>query len=314
MRKMRLSGARKKCDKKLSNLELQIKKFYKLQEYQLTRSWQEYMKKGNAKIGKVWKDYEDAKATGDEDLIRKTGIAHRKAVEEYTLQNQHYKNMVNETAEQMAHAYDSAVKIINGELPEMYAISYNAVGEAAKSIVKGYSFELMDREVARNLLIGNKEYMNYFKQANIPKSERWNKKLIHSQMSQGIMQGESIDKLANRIYHIVNSNSRSAVLHARTMTTGIENRGRQDGFDKAEQDGIVVDKEWIATGDDRTRDWHAELNGQVISNNEKFENEYGEIAFPGDADAEPENIYNCRCALGGVVVGFKTKDGKINYV
>ena len=67
----------------------------------------------------------------------------------------------------------------------------------------------------------------------------------------------------------------------------------------AEELGIEVKKVWMAILDNRTRDAHAELNGVAVDVDEPFENELGEIMFPGDSDAEdPANVYNCRCTLG----------------
>lgn len=295
-------------------MERHLQKIYRKAYSGLVRSWNEYMKQVEAEVQDKWNDYQEAKALGDKSLERKTGMAYRQAVEGKTLMDDYYKGMIDEVTTQLAHVNETAVAYVNGELPEIYAVNLNGANEFIQGYVAGYQFNLIDKNVARNLIMGNKKYMDYFKQVDIPKDKRWNKKLIHSQMTQGILQGESIPKLAKRFQHVTKSNMESAVRNARTMTTGIENRGRSDGFDKAEQDGIVVNKEWIATGDRRTRDWHEELNGQVIPNNEKFENEYGSIAFPGDPSAPPAQIYNCRCSLAGVVVGFKTKDGKINYV
>lgn len=31
--------------------------------------------------------------------------------------------------------------------------------------------------------------------------------------------------------------------------------------------------------------------------------------YPGDPDADPANVYNCRCTLGSEIIGFKKKDG-----
>ena len=38
---------------------------------------------------------------------------------------------------------------------------------------------------------------------------------------------------------------------------------------------------------------------------EPFQNDFGDIMFPGDPTADGANVYNCRCTLGYRVVGFK---------
>jgi uncharacterized protein with gpF-like domain len=85
------------------------------------------------------------------------------------------------------------------------------------------------------------------------------------------------------------------------MITGAQNAGRIDAMDRAKSKGIPVKKQWLATLDSRTRHWHRELDGVKVETDEPFENEYGEIMFPGDPDADPANVYNCRCTLLTVI-------------
>lgn len=295
-------------------MERHLQKIYRKAYSGLVRSWNEYMKQVEVETQDKWNDYQEAKALGDKPLERKTGMAYRQAVKEKTLMDEYYKGMIDEVTTQLAHVNETSVSYVNGELPEIYAVNLNGANEFIQGYVTGYQFNLMDKNVARNLIMGNKEYMEYFKQVDIPKDKRWNKKLIHSQMTQGILQGESIPKLAKRFRHVTKSNMESSVRNARTMTTGIENRGRSDGFDRAQEKGIVINDVWIATRDNRAREWHLELDGVEKPHGEVFMNEYGEIRYPGDPSAHPANIYNCRCSLGGHVLGFRRKDGTINYI
>lgn len=91
------------------------------------------------------------------------------------------------------------------------------------------------------------------------------------------------------------------------MVTSAENKGRIDMMDDAEKQGIIALKRWISTHDARTRDWHAELDGQMQEKDKPFENSVGKIMYPGDPSADPANIYNCRCAIGYKVTGFGQK-------
>jgi uncharacterized protein with gpF-like domain len=59
-------------------------------------------------------------------------------------------------------------------------------------------------------------------------------------------------------------------------------------------------KIWSATGDDRTRDDHMEMDGQEVGVDEAFETPGGDfLMFPGDSSlgAPPEQVANCRCAV-----------------
>ncbi|MBP3396523.1 MAG: hypothetical protein J6L87_05050 [Clostridia bacterium] len=90
-----------------------------------------------------------------------------------------------------------------------------------------------------------------------------------------------------------------------------KNRGRQDSYERARKDGVMLKRKWIATYDMRTRHAHALLDGQLAEVDEPFESELGPIMFPGDHTAHPSNVYNCRCTLGVKYLGFDGKKTKI---
>jgi len=123
-------------------------------------------------------------------------------------------------------------------------------------------------------------------------------KLMNSAITQGIVQGETIPQIAKRIVNTTGERSySSAVRNARTAYTGAQNAGRMEGLHQAQELGIKVKKQWMATLDDRTRDTHAELDGQIRDVDEPFEVDGMEIDYPGDPTADPSLVYNCRCTL-----------------
>ena len=97
-------------------------------------------------------------------------------------------------------------------------------------------------------------------------------------------------------------NKTQAIRSARTIVTGAENKGRQDSYARATADGIILQKEWIATNDGRTRHSHAMLDGAIVDQDKKFDNG---LMYPGDPSGRPEEVYNCRCTVAAVVKGFK---------
>jgi uncharacterized protein with gpF-like domain len=62
--------------------------------------------------------------------------------------------------------------------------------------------------------------------------------------------------------------------------------------------GLPMQKEWIASGGERTRSAHASAHGQVRGMDEPF-NVGGELLMvPGDTNGSAENVINCRCVCG----------------
>ena len=136
-----------------------------------------------------------------------------------------------------------------------------------------------------------------FKEIDIEKDKQWNMKKINAELLQAIESGDSIGKMSERLVRVTDMNKSASIRNARTMTTAFENLGRLDGMKKMQDNGIALQKEWLATMDDKTRDSHAELNGQKADINEPFHSSLGDIMYPGDPSAEPSNFYNCRCTL-----------------
>lgn len=220
------------------------------------------------------------------------------------LYGKRYDNLKEQISKQLATTNETALAYINGQLPPVYAQNFNETGKGIESQVKGYSFELTDANTVKKLATENKSLLPE-KKLDIPADKKWNTKKMNSEVLQGILQGDSMDKIAKRMRTVTDMNATSAIRNARTMVTGAENGGRLDGMRKAEEDGIEIKKEWVATTDSRTRHWHAELDGVQVGIDEPFENEYGKIMFPGDPSADGANVYNCRCSLGYKVIGFK---------
>ena len=162
------------------------------------------------------------------------------------------------------------------------------------------SFGIYDSATVTRLLREEPELLPR-KVVNGKKDMAWNRKNIANAVTQGIIQGESIPEIANRIAKQTSStNMKAMTRYARTAMTGAQNAGRIEAMHDAQSMGIKVKKQWIATLDNRTRDAHADLDGQVQEVDKPFESALGKIMYPGDPSAAPGNVYNCRCMLGYV--------------
>ena len=227
------------------------------------------------------------------------------------LMGEKYKQLRDNVGQTMLKANETAAAIINRELIPTYATGYNFEGKKAEDAISGYSFDLIDEDAVKRLTTSNKTILPY-KVVNGKRDVRWNTKHVNSAILQGIIQGESIPKISKRLEAIAGMNEDSARRNARTAVTGAHNSGRQDCMHKLSKDGVIVQKEWLATtGDSRTRDAHLELHHVVVDEDQPFENSIGRIMFPRDPNANPANVYNCRCSVVSVIKSFqKWKNSK----
>lgn len=298
-----MDKAQKYTDEQLKQMEKHLTGIYKEAQSDISKKWDEYMESVKPKLDALQTAYDEAKKSGDKDLITKAGKELGKATREQTITNKYYKDMLDQTTTQLANVNKTALAYINDQLPEIYSINYNQIKLDLPEF-GGYSFDLVDANTVKNLATTDKSLLPT-KALNVAKDKKWNTKVLNSQVLQGILQGESVDKIAGRLKNVTDMNYHSAVRNARTMTTGAQNKGRMDSYKKAQTDGIIMKKVWLATPGDRTRAWHGDLNNVEAEVDEPFENEYGKIMFPGDPTAHPANVYNCRCTLKTKIIGFK---------
>lgn len=159
------------------------------------------------------------------------------------------------------------------------------------------SFDVYDSATVTRLIKEQPELLPR-RVVNGVKDKAWNRQKIATAVTQGVIQGESIPEIAQRIARQVGSDNMSAMTrYARTAMTGAQNAGRMEMLHEAQSKGINVKKKWLATLDSRTRDAHRNLDGQVQDVDKPFKSDLGDIDYPGDFKAHPANLYNCRCTL-----------------
>ena len=278
-------------DEKLEEMEKRLSAIYSRAEKEIQQTADEYFSRFAKQDEAKRKLLEQGKITEDEYTKWRKGKV---------MYGKRFTEMKEQCAKQLLNVNQTALAYVNGQLPEVYAINYNALKSAVDG-VGGYSFTLVDADTVRNLAVTDTSLLPY-KKIDPKKDIAWNMKKINAETLQGILQGESMDKIAKRLRNVQEMNRTQAIRSARTIVTGAENKGRQDSYARAEADGIILAKEWISANDSRTRHSHAALDGAIVDQDKKFDNG---LMFPGDPSGRPEEVYNCRCTLVAKVNGFK---------
>lgn len=302
---MMADAARKWTDRRLLEMEAHLEKIYKQAQSELTEKWDAYMQRGQSRLANLYNAYLSAPANKKQETLQK----YQNALQNYTLRNKWYRDMVNETTLRLANVNEIAATYINDEIPAVYATNYNFIDHDA--LATGIKWTLRDEYTVRNLIKDTipERHVNY------AKDMLWNKKQINSAVLQGILQGESIPKIAKRLLPIVDRNKVAAIRTARTTVTGAENRGRLDRYQDYESQGVVMSKVWIATPDNRVRDWHLSMDGQEKDIDEPFIDGHGEeLDYPGDPSGSPKTVYNCRCSMRSHILGMRQSDGSVKRI
>ena len=289
-------------DEILAEMEDHLSAIYEEASKDIEEKAQEYFDRFAEQDEKMRKKVKSGEMTEDEYIEWR-----RKKM----LYGKRYTDWQKSIAEDLRHVNEIAMAYVNDQLPAIYALNYNAIKGAAESVVKGYSFSLVNAQTVKNLATRDKTLLPY-KYVNGRKDVRWNTQKVNSAVIQGILQGESVPNLSKRLQSVAEMNRDSAIRNARTTVTAAENYGRFDSYERMQDEGREVTKTWIATLDLRTRHAHGLLDGQeqplnkpfvVLDNNTKYE-----IMMPGDINAAPEMVYQCRCRLGRKISGIKGRE------
>lgn len=202
-----------------------------------------------------------------------------------------------------------AMQMVNGELPSIYATNYNFQGFKAETVtdlegVDMASFSIYNADAVARLAKKNPDLLPAPK-VDVPKDMKWNKTKINTAISQGIIQGEPINKIAARLQQVTDMDYNAAIRNARTAVVGAQNAGRKDASERITKNGVPMIDVWSSTYDGRTRDTHIALNGQKRDEDGYFHTFNGDkLEYPCDPKANPAEVYNCRCRLNSFIKGI----------
>jgi SPP1 gp7 family putative phage head morphogenesis protein len=133
-------------------------------------------------------------------------------------------------------------------------------------------------------------------------------KALRKTMSESIQNGDGLEVMKDKLQESARgvfselSDTRSYLI-ARTETGASVNMGQVATY----QATGIEQKEWIATLDDRTRDSHIAMDGQIADINMTFDvpNEtdggVDAMLYPSDPNGSAGNTCNCRCTIAPVV-------------
>lgn len=210
----------------------------------------------------------------------------------------------------LVNADVAAMALVNDELPLVLAESYDFVSslgfEAAdKAGITVGAFQIYNAESVQAIIRDNPDLLP---SVDLPEDELWNRNHINREITQAIIQGDSMPQIAQRLQRVAQMDDNAAIRNARTSMTAAENLGRTESASRLRQRGVPITEIWSATKDARTRDTHLLLDGTTRDEKTgKFgvgiiEKPY--LRFPADPEGQAKEIYNCRCRLNVNLLGI----------
>lgn len=290
--------ASKAVDKKIKKLQDQLEDVYFQASKDLTAKINDFNDKFMAKDAKYLEMLDKGEITQDQ---------YQGWLKGQVFQSKQWENKKFQIVKTICSSNQVAAKIVSGESINVFADNANwtaYVMETGEGI--DFGFGLYDFTTVINLIKNDPKILPEWK-INEPKDYIWNEKKVNRAITQGIIQGESLNKIAKRLTNdLVTTNENHMKTFARTAMTGAQNAGRDQRFMEAKAKGILMVKEWMATLDGRTRDSHKAMDGEKIKVSDKFHpmKFSNGCRFPGDPEGPPWEVYNCRCTLVGDIEAY----------
>lgn len=290
--------AHEAADRTIEGLRREFERVYRQAEKEARRALERHLEKFAEEDARMAERVEKGELS-EED--------YRRWREVKMLNGDSYRALVDQAARGYADAGAYASAAVDGRLPEVYAENVNYGTYQVESAARvDTAFALQDADTVQRLVTDRSSYLPRVSH-DVAKDALWNRKLLADQITQGVMLGESIPKIAARVARVTGQNVAGAARVARTSVTAAECAGRVDSYRRAKSMGIDLKQEWLATLDTRTRRSHRKLDGEKVDVGSTFSNG---CRYPGDPQAPYGEICNCRCTLIAAVEGVDYSDGK----
>lgn len=281
-----MDKAHRLTDKKLEEMEKRLSAIYSASEKKIQSKMLDFAKSIEGRASELLNAIKQAKTENEAKKAKNDYIQYFK---KEVVKSKAFKDLSKEIAIDLFNTNTESSTFINSKTPEIYALNYNWINQQlSKDIPDFVAQEITVKEAD--------EYGELTKQTvSKPKDTKWNENNIKKSVVVGASLLLGVNAIMKRSAKLtVEKNRNSASMHNSGMGTDAENKARLDGMYWAEYLGNKMEKVWIATLDNRTRDSHAMLDGVSVPLDDVFDNG---LERPRDPNGIPSEICNCRCSL-----------------
>lgn len=215
------------------------------------------------------------------------------------------KNLEKQIADLVKDVTNEHIRNTKEKLSTFFSESYNLTSFAFEKAAEiNLGFGLLDPEVVKSA------YINKMSKIKWPESmkEHAQKYLrdIQSELTRGLIDGSGYGKIAKAITEKTGVNVSKIFRIVRTEAHRVQNAANLVSIEKTEESagrlGFAVERVWLATLDDRTRDSHQVMDGQTADENNLFHYPSGGTTPAPGIEGPAEEVINCRCT---VITQFK---------
>lgn len=265
----------------LNNADKAVDRSIGIYEKQIIHSYRNALEAIKKKIADMYEDYGEKVTYGEMNAYNRLAVLEGKI------------------AEQLRELTGENIKLTRKSIKESFTESYYRTGEAMET---GFNVKLGFGQLNPDVI--SAAILNPLDRIKWPDrlKDHVNKlnQSIQEEISQGLIEGKGYAKITRGITNRTKICNHKAITIARTESGRAQSSARILAFEKSESAakrlGIKTARVWVATNDGRTRDSHAEMDGQEANEKGKFVLPSGvETDGPRLSGIAKEDI-NCRCS------------------
>ena len=261
-------------------------------EKEVLRAYKRGLKEIDAKLATVYRKYADSKGN----------LSYAEMAKYNRL-----RNLEKDITQEMSKLASEQIKITRKNLKNVYQESYyrTAFSVEAEVQAKLRFGQLPEKQITAAIT-------NPYDRIGWPDRSREGVKVavrqVREEIAQGLIQGKSYPQTARAVKERLDMAAGRAIRIVQTESNRVRNAGRYDSFKQAENEGVIMQKEWVSALDDNTREDHGEADGQIVGLDDPFDVGGEELMHPGDPAGSAANVINCRCSFISVIEGFEPKE------
>ncbi len=173
-------------------------------------------------------------------------------------------------------------------------LTFGGIKEISDAVIKNtfvFGWDQAEKQLDKNLFVNNEavEFIQDYTFNNIKGMTEDVADDLRQELERGIMEGDSISGLKERVTKVFDVGENRAEMIARTESNRAENQGKLQAFKSS---GEKYKKQWLSAKDDRTSRICNHLDGEIIGLDENFKD-----SVSGWSGPSPPSHVSCRSTL-----------------
>jgi SPP1 gp7 family putative phage head morphogenesis protein len=226
------------------------------------------------------------------------GVVRRDVMEKYG----RMRKLENLLAEHVSKLTNNQIKYTKKAITEVFKQSYYYRGYVIETLAGFRVFNMLNQKFIDEVTYNDMDLIKW--DTRVKENNKMLIRQLKESITSGLIQGYSYEKIAKEVTERMDIGKKKAVKIVQTETHRSNQQANLKSMQDAVSKGVIMKKRWLSSLDQKTRDTHRNLDGQIVEVDEYFESKGKRALAPGKFGRAEEDI-NCRCDMISVFDGIE---------